>query len=63
MYAVVSCPNCKKGKSIVYGTKTTKCPWCGRGFKIFEHLILFKTETERESAYRVAEFNASLCKS
>jgi len=57
---VVSCPNCKKGKSIVYGIKTTKCPWCGKGFKIFEDLILIKTDSEREAANKVAEINASI---
>jgi hypothetical protein len=63
MYAVVSCPNCKRGKSIIYGKKTTKCPWCGRGFEIFEDLVLLKVETEKEAGSRVAEYNASLCKS
>ncbi len=58
MFAAITCPYCKKVKGAAYGIKHTKCSWCGKKFEVFDHLVVYKSDSESEIASAIARANA-----
>jgi len=59
-YGVVVCPKCKRSWGVKLSQKTTKCPQCGKSYKISMLKIFYKTFDLRKLQIAVAKTQKKL---
>jgi len=59
-FGIIVCPNCKKAKGVDLSSKTTKCPRCGKVFKLETLKIYYKTDSREKLQQAIGLVNADL---
>ena len=59
-FGVMACPNCRQAFGVSLSQKTTRCPRCGKQWKVKHLQIFYSTNSQRELSEAVGAMNEKL---